>query len=163
METLKPFNEVKEPDNRRVNSYFLDTRTGEARPLLLEDIYSLVEQIKFNNYVPEEVQSHFEMARNLFVYSWFHYPFNVAAQLYSFITIEFALKYKYTDGSPIILSEGYTPPKPVSFKTLLRRSVKEGLITDAGFLSLKLQNLKPLIEILLKMSKALNLSITVKR
>ena len=41
-----------------------------------------------------EVRSHFEIARNLALYSWFVYSFNVVAAMQAFASLEMALKAK---------------------------------------------------------------------
>jgi hypothetical protein len=72
--------------------------------------------------VPEEIRSHFATARNLIVYSWFYYPFNVSAQLSAYISVEFALKHRSG-------KLGTT----ISFSQLLKQAVEVGWIIDKGF------------------------------
>jgi hypothetical protein len=96
--------------------------TREVSPLGLQDIYAVAEETKLHNGVPEDIRSHFETARNLFVYSWFFYPFNVAAQLHAFITAKFTLRTK----------AGRFRSKK-TFRPLLQRALAEGWISDKGF------------------------------
>lgn len=80
-------------------------------PTTVESIYVLVEDIKLGASVPDEVRSHFEIARNLALYSWFVYSFNVVAGMQAFASIEMAVKEK-------------TGPRQMPFKTRLDRVFK---------------------------------------
>lgn len=121
MEDLKEYNQIMLPDERQNSFVSVNIETGKARQLTLEDIYLKAESIKLNESVPEKVRSHFSTARNLLVYSWYHYPFNVTAQFLAFVTVEMALKVKFN-------IEKYQP-----FKRLVKQAVDEGLVKDEGF------------------------------
>ena len=124
MEKLKELHEIKEPDER--NLYFtVSDGKGVACRLSLEDIHAHVSSITLHKGVPEDIQSHFAQAQNLAVYSWFHYQFNVTAQLMSFVSVEFALKKKSGTKK--------------SFKQLIEKAISEGWITDDGFAIAKLR------------------------
>jgi hypothetical protein len=97
MEILKRLDEVCQPDPRQLHRYNLDETTGAARAMGLEDIHAAVEGIRLGDSVPEPVRSHFEVARNLVVYSWFVYSFNVVAALWAFASLEMAVKEKTSD------------------------------------------------------------------
>lgn len=93
MEKLKPLDEVCQPDVKYRNRVDLDHSTGIITDTTVESIYRRIEPIQLNENVPEDVRSHFEIARNLALYSWFVYSFVVAAmQAYS--SLEMALKRK---------------------------------------------------------------------
>lgn len=118
MEALKPLSELTDPDER--NLYFVVTdRSGSARTLSLQGIHDVVSEIVLHDGVPEPVRSHFSQAQNLAVFSWFHYPFNVTSQLLAFVSVEFALRYRFECKD--------------RFKNLIARAVREGLIKDSGF------------------------------
>lgn len=120
MESLKPLDSVTEPDDRQSSFVIFDNKTGEMRPLTLQDFHQTAAEIVLHAGVPENIRSHFETARNLLVYSWFYYPFNVTAQAVAYTTVEFALREKTQDRK-----------RPL--KTLLSEAVKSGWISDAGF------------------------------
>jgi hypothetical protein len=96
------------------------------RRLRLEDFYSVAETIQLHEGVPETVRNQFQVARNLIVYSWYYYPFNVTAELCAYIAVEHALRIKAgkTDGSS-------------TFRRLLKGAVERGWIRDEGFSHLK--------------------------
>ena len=121
MEELKPFDTLAEPDVRQRFFAIREHGIGSSRQLGAEDIYALAEQAALHAGVPEDVRSHFSMAQNLLAYSWYVYPFNVAAELHGYISVEFALKKRY-------------PDKPrASFRGLLDRAVTDGLLKPEGF------------------------------
>ncbi len=94
METLKPLDEVCQPDVRYRNRVDLDHSTGRITETTIESIYRLIEPIRLTEKVPEDVRSHFEIARNLALYSWFVYSFNVVAGMQAYSSLEMALKQK---------------------------------------------------------------------
>jgi hypothetical protein len=97
MEKLKPREEVFLPDVRYLNRVNLDHSTGIVSEMTIDTIYQEVEQIQLNPTVSESVRSHFEVARNLAIYSWFVYSFNVVAAMQAFASLEMAVKEKTGD------------------------------------------------------------------
>ena len=94
MERLKPRNEVLSPDVRNRNRANFDHSTGVISEMTFDSVYDEVEKIRINDTAPESVRSHFEIARNLVLYSWFVYSFNVVAAMQAFASLEMALKAK---------------------------------------------------------------------
>lgn len=126
METLKSLAEITDPDER--NLYFQVVDENEVtRRLTLQDIYESVSAISLHDGVPEEIRSHFTQARNLAVYAWFHYQFNVTAQLMGFVSVEYALKLK-------------TGKSRANFTALIKTAIEEGWISDDGFTAAKRRN-----------------------
>jgi hypothetical protein len=120
MESLKPLSEVSEPDVRQKAFVTIDLADETMRPLTLEDFHRRATSIELHAGVPEAIRSHFETARNLIVYSWFFYPFNVTAELAAYTTVEFAVRSKFND-------------RKTHFQKLLKKAVDDGLIKDQGF------------------------------
>ncbi|HKO98126.1 MAG TPA: hypothetical protein VJU86_14105 [Pyrinomonadaceae bacterium] len=94
MEQLKALEEVCQPDVRYRNRVDLDLTTGAVSETTIQSLYSVIEPIRLNKKVPEELRNHFEVAGNLALYSWFVYPFNVVAAMHAYSTLEMALKQK---------------------------------------------------------------------
>ena len=94
MERLKRLENICRPDERYLNRVDIDHSIGAVTPTTIESIYGLVEEIRLNAGVPEDIQSHFETARNLALYSWFVYSFNVVAAMQAFASLEMAVKKK---------------------------------------------------------------------
>lgn len=141
MEELKKFEEICEPDERQKHFAIINESRDEIRPLTLRDLYDAADSIKLHNDVPEDIRSHFETARNLLVYSWFYYPFNVVAQLQAFASAEYALRIK-ANVNPV------STKRPPGFKMLLKKAADEGWIADAGFslsLDWKLQGMAKIL------------------
>lgn len=97
MERLKKLEEVCQPDERNRNRSDLDHSTGVVTPTTIESIYAVVESVQLNDNVPDEVRSHFEIARNLALYSWFVYSFNVVAVMQALASLEMAVRDKTTN------------------------------------------------------------------
>lgn len=121
VEELKKASEIVEPDERQHLFRVSDPISGFSRPITVADLHSVAESLVLHDGVPEDVRSHFAAVKNLIVYSWFYYPFNATAQFLSYVTVEFALR-KRLKAKP---EEG--------FKSLLRRAVRDKLISDEGF------------------------------
>lgn len=94
MERLKRLEDICQPDERWLNRVDIDHSTGAVAPTTVESIYGLVEEIQLSVNVPDEVRSHFEIARNLVVYSWFVFSFNVVAGMQSLASLEMAVRMK---------------------------------------------------------------------
>jgi len=91
------------------------------------------------------------MARNLFAYSWFVYPFNVAAQLQAFASAELALKTKAA-ATKQTSAGGIKRPrrreKREGFGYLLRIAIDQRWISDSGFTHLESWRLRGMNRVL---------------
>ncbi len=94
MERLKRLEDICQPDERYLNRVDIDRSTGMATPTTIESIYVLVEDIKLGAGVPDEVRSHFEIAKNLALYAWFVYSFTVVAGMQALASLEMAVRLK---------------------------------------------------------------------
>jgi hypothetical protein len=92
MERLKPRDEVLLPDVRYRNRINLDHSTDKVEEMTIDTIYDELETVRLSYTAPDAVRSHFEIARNLIVYSWFVYSFNVVAAMQAFASLEMALR-----------------------------------------------------------------------
>lgn len=151
---IKKFEEICEPDPRRLRQVVLD-ENGQMKSLTLEHIHSNLHNIKLHVGVPENIQTHFEIAQTLYLFSWFYYPFDVVSQQYAFITVEFALKERYgihktpiviADGAEAIKNQLYNEIRKNPFKKLFRQAVTERHITDKGFSLIQFDRLLAIAE-----------------
>ena len=134
-EELKPFAEVSDPDSRRLGWSILNQTTGEIRPMHFADHYGAIKDITLNEEVPTSIQTLFNTARNVLVYSWQVYNFTVVAELQAYLTLEFALRERMGIGG-----DSFGP----GFAKLLKRAIKEGLLADEAFASLRPQRRRPI-------------------
>jgi hypothetical protein len=116
MEQLKLLSEVCQPDIRYRGRVDLDQTTGTVSETTIESIYDLIQPLTLGSKVADEVRSHFETAKNLALYSWFVYSFNVVAALHAFASLEMALRTKSGD-------------KKTSFKGLLDKAFNNRKLT----------------------------------
>jgi hypothetical protein len=118
METLKPLNKILEPDGR--NRY---------RNITLPALHAIAADITLHPSVPEPVQDQFTIARNAYLYSWFFYPFQAPALLYSILSIELALQIRVKEANPDMFSGDREP----TLFPLLRYALQKRWIVDSGF------------------------------
>lgn len=115
MEEFIKFEEIIEPDERHG---LIDQLTGIR--LTLESLYRTLDGIKLLDSVPEEIQSQFNVTKNLAIYTWYSYSLNPVAQLKTYILIEHALKLKFEkDNWP--------------FPKLIKKAISRGWVKDSGF------------------------------
>ncbi len=138
MEEFKEFNQLLSPDDRNLYFCVTNTSTGESRSLTLDDIYSSVNEINLLDVVPDDIQSQFNIAKNLAVYSWFSYPLHQISEMKAFSTVEQALKcclgkHKY------------------GFKGLLKKAVQLGMLKDQGYRHISTPNDSSCIEYVSKL------------
>jgi len=119
MEKLKPLSEVCQPDIRYRSRADLDRTTGTVSETTIESLYSLIEPLVLPANVPDDVRSHFETAKNLALYSWFVYAFNVVAAMHAFASLEMAVRMKTNDDK--------APFKHLIDKAFNNRKVDNGL------------------------------------
>lgn len=118
VEELKPLDQLTDPDERQ-----------KYRNLKLEDLHEIAASIELGSAVPEVVRNQFEIARNAFVYSWFWYPFQPVASMYSILTIELALRHKLKEFRPSMFQR----KNPPALFELLSVAIRNRLLVDTGF------------------------------
>lgn len=121
MEELKHLDQLGAPDERQRYFRVRDDADGPWRPMQASDVHEMAQRANLHLGVPDEVRSHFAMAQNLLAYSWYCYPFNVAAELHAYISVEFALRTR------LKASDSAT------FKMLLGQALGRGLIQSDKF------------------------------
>ena len=84
-------------------------------------MHQYASQITFNHNVPEEIHSRFNIAKNLYVYSWYCYPFHQIAELKALSTLEKSLRIKLNSGTTLA--------------PLIKKAINQGFITDQHFVS----------------------------
>ena len=135
MEDLKPLSQILQPDER--NRYF---RGG----ISLHTLHGMALEANLNASVPELVRAQFAIARNAYLYSWFYYPLQAAAFLYSILAIELALRFRVKKSNPAMFAGGRDP----TLYPLLEYALQERWIVDGGF-----EGLPPEVEVADKIAK----------
>lgn len=97
---------------------------GQLRELTIEDYYSLIECVGVGPNVPNDIQDHFETARNLFLYSWFVYRFTPVAESHAYASVEFAIRERASQA-------GLKAPR--GLRPLLEFAISQRWIVDGGF------------------------------
>lgn len=113
---FRPLAELLRPDIRW--SHFHVLEANGARPKTIEDHYAVVNQFSLNAAVPEDVQTHFDTARNLLLHAWYVYRFLSVASMQAYASLEMALRVRLG------------PPRPSGLSAALKRAVDQGLLFD---------------------------------
>jgi hypothetical protein len=119
MEKLKLLSEVCQPDIRYRGRVDLDKTTGVVSETTIASLYSLIEPLILNSNVPDDVRSHFEISKNLALYAWFVYSFNVVSAMHAFASLEMSVRTKLNDKK--------TPFKSLIDKAFNNRKIHNGL------------------------------------
>jgi hypothetical protein len=84
--------------------------------------YDFISSVKIDPAVPEEVQRLLMTAKNLIIYSCFHYPFNVIAAQTAFSALELAIRLRSD-------ADGFTE-KLTGLHAAMQRALEEKWISD---------------------------------
>ena len=114
---LKPLDEVFEPDARNITLSSAE----------ISDFHNLISEIRLTGHPPKAVARHFEVARNLFLYSWFVYDFSTPAEAQAYASVEFALKERHK-----VEEQNFGNRSP-GLKRLFESAVNQGWVKDGGF------------------------------
>lgn len=114
---LKALDEICSPDPRQKNF------SGS-----LSDRHQILNEINLHQGVPVDVRQSFETAKNLCLYTWFVYRFHQVSELQAFVTLEMALRAKFT--------RQYPDKKVPTLAILLQMSKDEKWIINERFPSL---------------------------
>lgn len=117
-ESLRPLKYVMEPDPRSPRRTIY--RTHRRKKLTIGYYYKKISRIKLKPYVPERIQIQFDVARNLFLYSWFIYRFYPVSESHVLSCLEFALRERYGNAIP---KKYYKNPKMPTLRALLNYAI----------------------------------------
>jgi hypothetical protein len=125
---------VCEPDPRTNLFVYVNKNTGEVTPKVIDDQYQAVACFTLNSTVPSNIATHFETAKNLFLYAWFVYRFYPVAEQHVVASLEFALRERLHE---FVASEKEKRPKAIEpgLKKLLGHAIKEGIVRNENILA----------------------------
>ena len=132
MERLKKASELCEPDRRNLTFAILDTKAPEGiRPPTAGDRHIEMAALELPPGLPEASISSFAVARNVWLYGWFHWPFYAVAQFLAYRCIEEALRQREAHEVKEGRLEASTSRRPL--KMLCQIAVNTGWLTDVSF------------------------------
>lgn len=117
MQKLKQLNELGEPDV--VNTLWV---RPDGTKLTIKEYYGWAEQITLHEGVPENVRSQFNVALNVWIYSWYVYAFHQVAEMKAFSVAELALKEKLNN------------PRLKGFRNHLNEAIDQGFFSKDAFI-----------------------------
>jgi hypothetical protein len=137
---LKPLDEITLPDPRIEHEPY---RPRADVSLSAADIHErLQKNSTLHQGVPERVQTQFEVARNLMLYSYFVFEFQTQAELQAYAALEFALREKFGHPKKKVGKGKNVKVVPLMLKGLLQKAVDETLLQPERFPSFEWTNQK---------------------
>ncbi|MCG8691156.1 MAG: hypothetical protein MI806_08095 [Minwuiales bacterium] len=123
LEELRCPHELFIPD---VRSTHITSLTGTRE----HDLFQWMKEAELKGCAPQGPREAYDIARNLFLYSWYQYRFTMVAVLQAILALEMALRTRLEkEGMSLENSRGH----PKTLRTLLNVALKEGWFTDGGF------------------------------
>lgn len=122
MEVLKNLEEILKPDPRIMCFKMYDESLDDYRNFTINDFHETASSLKLNSSIPEDIQSILATALNLWVYSWFYYPFNAESGFIAYRALENAL------GKTLGLEQAKS-----GLHSLLEEAVKRELLKEEKF------------------------------
>lgn len=138
---LRQLGESPLPDTRM---RYLSIREGTTvRPLEQRDRHESIAELALADSVPEQVRTHYDTARNLYLYAWHVYRFHVVAEHQALASLEMALRLalvqqgKLDEHGALLATPGRQvktkrPPAPLGLSRLLSMALQSGLISNDG-------------------------------
>jgi hypothetical protein len=128
-EKLREVEYIHDPDPRNTMIAWVDTTSGEIRPLQVSDFHGALESLIFGPTVPEEIAQQFETVKNLYLYSWFIYRFQPIAEMQSLACLEYALRTRLE----VEIKTGMLNDKRPGLQRLMRYASDNQLLKNEGF------------------------------
>ncbi len=109
-------------DRRNVNA----PQIFAGQPRSVAEFHGWISKFELPRGCPDDVHTQFDLARNLYAYSWFVYRFTSPAQSQAYATMELALRLKFKE-------LGLEYGKRRGLYSLLTVAIEEGMLKDGGF------------------------------
>ena len=132
METLKNLSNICEPDPRQRSIVVIDpTLLNGSRQITLEDRYNDMAELELPENIPEKLRSAFAVARNLWLYGWFQWPFYTLASFEAYRCIEMALHIRCENDG--VYTELGKKRKNTGLRWLMNQAVQRNWLKDHKF------------------------------
>lgn len=112
------------PDPRSEDFAVIDS--GQVCPASLQDQQRLIAGFVLGSAVPLKIRTHFETAKNLFLYAWFVYRFHPVAEQQALASLELALRERFANTKDDNKGSG----RLSGLAALLKRAQAGGLIRN---------------------------------
>ena len=101
-----------------------DSESGQWRRKTIEDHHREIDQLALPDSVPESVRIQFDNARNLLLYSWLVFRFDMSAQLQAYTAVELALRQRIPQRET---------GRRQSLRRMLHNAVESGWLSEERF------------------------------
>ncbi len=121
---------VCEPDSRTHMFVNINRKTGAITSKIIENHFQSISRFTLNEDVPKDVATHFETAKNLYLYAWFVYRFYTVAEQQALASLEFALRERFKD-----FVKEHSRKRGFGLKKLLSHAVESKCVKNEMFSS----------------------------
>ena len=129
MDGLKPLECLTSPDERHFSFSVLDlTSTTGLRHPTVGDLHEDMAQFELPRNAPDMVRLSFDVARNLWMYGWYYWPFHSASELHALNALDLALGVKLQLEDNLEFEPGRKP----SLSKMLNDAIERRWIVDSG-------------------------------
>ncbi len=127
METFKALSDITQPDPRNLHfSKFDESAQDGLSPITLADIHQAMANLELGSNVPEGITSAFTVARNIWLYGWFVWPFYSVGEFEAYRCIEMALRVRCRTEQ--LLED---PKHPPGLRGLMQIAIDRRWLVDA--------------------------------
>lgn len=102
-----------------------------VKKLTEADYFEMMKGADLTEETPREIKISFDVARNIFIYSFFSFRMNMVAQTHAFAVLEYALRYKL-EMHPDLVDKGKEIEK-MSLSELFQKAIDHKWINDSIF------------------------------
>ncbi len=139
---LRTVDQLGLPDCRMTHFH---VRHGSSfRPMSQLDRWEAIRQLELHPEVPEEIRTHYNTARNVYLFAWHVYRFHVVAEHQVLATLEMALRqalfercFLDQEGRPLAwpaaAQASTKQPRPLTLSNLLTLARSKGVVQNNGF------------------------------
>ena len=128
---LKPLDFIDDPDPRSFFFEKFDPDEKIFKTITLSDHHQAISRYSLLPPVPEKIITHFETAKNIYLYAWFVYRFYPVADFHVRATLELALKYKIGKGN--LKKASQSVGKNPGLNAYILYAIQQGWVQNEGF------------------------------
>jgi hypothetical protein len=134
MEVLKQFEEICKPDNRHriYGNFDPDEELGEQGDSL-RGRHTRMARLDLSHAVPEAIRSAYAVARTLWLYGWFYWPFYTVAELHACLCVDLALYQRGVRAGLVDPTAEKAHEAHPALSELFEMALDQGWLTDEGF------------------------------
>lgn len=134
MEVLKPLEEVCEADSRHeiLGNFDPDETLGDEGDSL-RSRHARMARLELSGTVPETIRSAYAVARTLWLYGWFYWPFYTLAEVHACLCVDLALYHRGVQAELINPNAEKAHKAHPSLRQLFQMAIEQNWLADDAF------------------------------